>query len=159
MLPNLPSGVSLAAPFPAIRVPLRAVADLRGGTALARPKILIVEDNPLLAVNIEDWLTDAGYEVVGVAAAGVQALLLAAKHKPALAIMDIRLAGHQNGVDVAIIIRELYGTWSVFASAHGAPDMKARANLAKPAGWLTKPYSMDQLIEAVAIALAAKTAT
>src|SRR5262245_25916120 len=99
----------------------RSAPDLREGPELTGAKILVVEDSPLLAVNIEDALVDAGLQVVGIAASGAQALELAEKHRPELAIMDIRLAGPMDGVDVAVAIRERFGTWCVFASAHGAP--------------------------------------
>jgi two-component system, response regulator PdtaR len=135
---------------------VRSAAEPGGGAAMDRPKILIVEDNLILALEVEDTLREAGFDVVGVAASADQAISLAAEHRPALAIMDIRLPGRRDGIDAAITLRENYGIRSLFASAHSAPDMRERANAAQPAGWMIKPYSMWQLVELVREALRTK---
>jgi DNA-binding response OmpR family regulator len=132
---------------------LRSHSDPSGVPVRLRPKVLIVEDNLLLAINTEDYLTAAGFEVVGIAVSAVEAVALAERHKPDLAVMDIRLPGGADGIDTAVILREKYGIPSVFASAHSAPEMKDRASLAMPAGWLTKPYAMGDLVAVLSSAL------
>lgn len=131
---------------------LRAQGEPGGAPAL-RPKVLIVEDNLLLAFNTEDFLAAAGFDVVGVAASAAEALVMAARHQPALAVMDIRLPGGVDGIDTAVALLEKHGVRSVFASAHSAPEMKERAALAKPAGWLTKPFALGDLAAALTAAL------
>lgn len=124
-----------------------------GGALAPRPRILVVEDNLVLAINTEDFLTAAGFDVVGVATSGAEAIRMAERHKPHLAVMDIRLPGGADGIDTAIVLLEKLGVRSIFASAHGAPEMAARATQAKPAGWLTKPYAFGDLAAAIAAAL------
>jgi DNA-binding NarL/FixJ family response regulator len=146
--------IGLSMPFNSRKArPVRAASDVGRGPALARHKILIVEDNPLLAMNTEDYLTEAGYDVVGIASTGEMAIELVARHRPALAVMDIRLAGTTDGIAAAVAIFDLYGTRSIFASAHDAPEMRERAAIARPAGWITKPYAMAELVRAIAAAL------
>ncbi len=127
----------------------RSSSEPGGRSDMTLPKIMIVEDNLILALEMEDTLRDAGFDVIGVAASADQALTLANEHRPALAIMDIRLPGKRDGIDAAIALRETYGIRSVFASAHSAPDMRERATAAQPAGWVTKPYAMSQLVEII----------
>lgn len=134
----------------------RAASDWSLGPSVQAAKILIVEDNALLAIDIEDTLRAAGYDVVGVAASAEEALKIAEEHRPTIAVMDIRLDGEVDGIDLAVMILDRYGTRSIFASAHSAPEMKARAVAAHPAGWLTKPFAMQDVVHAVAAALAPK---
>jgi len=124
-----------------------------GARAATRRKILIVEDNLILAMALEDALDDEGYEVVGVAVDADEAATMAQNCRPDLAVMDIRLAGSRDGIDAAIQLREKYGIRSLFASAHSAPDMRQRAIAAQPVGWVTKPYSPTELVRAIKRAL------
>jgi DNA-binding NarL/FixJ family response regulator len=57
--------------------------------------------------------------------------------------MDIRLAGRRDGIDAAVDLFAQHGVRSLFASAHSDPQTRARAEQARPLGWLTKPYSTD----------------
>src|SRR5437868_5830917 len=67
-------------------------------------RILIVEDDFFVATALENYLQEAGYEVVGTAMTAGEAIKMAAERAPALAIMDIRLAGAKDGVEAAIAI-------------------------------------------------------
>ncbi len=121
-----------------------------GGTQdISRVRILIVEDNLILAMNVENHLRAEGFEVVGVAESADQALAMAADQKPDLVVLDIRLPGDRDGVTTATILFESFGIRSIFASAHGEADIRARATAARPAGWITKPYTMSDLVDAV----------
>jgi DNA-binding NarL/FixJ family response regulator len=114
------------------------------------PRILIVEDEYLIALELENRLLDAGFEVVGIAATAGEAISLAGSEKPHLAIMDIRLAGHTDGVDTAIEIFATLGIRSIFSSAHAEDAAtRRRASPAAPVGWLQKPYPAKAVIEAV----------
>jgi DNA-binding NarL/FixJ family response regulator len=118
-----------------------------------RPRILIVEDDFLVAADVEAALLDAGFEVIGIAETAGSALALVAAEKPSLVLMDIRLAGARDGIDTAIEIYRKHGIRSLFASAHSDELARARAQAAQPLGWLQKPYSMGRLVDAVAQAL------
>lgn len=112
-------------------------------------KILIVEDEFLIAMECEWILADAGHEVVGIAADEQQAVSLAERTRPDLVLMDIRLARGGDGIAAAKAIRSRYGTRSVFVSAHGERETRTRGEAADPAGWLVKPYTAATLLEAV----------
>jgi DNA-binding NarL/FixJ family response regulator len=125
-------------------------ADAEAGAQTEKAaRILIVEDDYLIAMQAESALTDAGFNVVGVAATAEEALEGARAYSPVLAIMDIRLAGKRDGVDAAgDLFREL-GLRCVFVTAHEDRQVRARAEPFAPLGWLTKPYSMVSLVSAV----------
>lgn len=112
-------------------------------------RIPIVEDEYLVAMTLENELTDAGYEIVGVASSADEACRLARTAKPNLIIMDIRLVGNRDGVDAALKIYEETGLRCVFATANVDERSKQRAMPACPLGWLQKPYHKAALLAAV----------
>ena len=114
--------------------------------AATRARVLVVEDDFLIALELENRLLDAGMEGVGTAMSADEAIGLAKTGKPDLAIMDIRLAGRRDGVDAAIELFSAYGIRSIFASAHADNETRKRATPASPIGWLQKPYSAEDLI-------------
>jgi DNA-binding NarL/FixJ family response regulator len=116
-------------------------------------RILIVEDDYLVAMQIEAALEEAGLEAAGIAATAEEAIELAASEHPALAVMDIRLAGRRDGIDAALELFREHGIRCIFASAHYDPDTRTRAEPALPLGWLRKPYTMTSLVETVRRAL------
>ncbi|WP_246622833.1 response regulator [Rhizobium laguerreae] len=112
-------------------------------------RILIVEDEFLIALELEYRLRDAGFEVIGIAATAGEALSIAASDLPALAIMDIRLADRTDGIQAAIELNATLGVRSIFASAHADPETRKRAAAASPIGWLQKPYQAEALINLI----------
>jgi DNA-binding NarL/FixJ family response regulator len=118
------------------------------------PKILIVEDEHLIAFEMESTLVDAGFAIAGIAVSAGEAISLARSTKPDLVIMDIRLAGVRDGVDAALELFREDGIRCVFASAHQDHNTRSRAEPARPLGWLAKPYQPDALVRAVRTALA-----
>jgi DNA-binding NarL/FixJ family response regulator len=116
-------------------------------------RILVVEDDYLLAIALEAALVDVGHEVVGVAQSAQQAVCLAIENKPDLAVMDIRLLGSRDGVDAAIEIYQRSGMRCLFATAHDDPETKSRAAEAAPLGWLPKPYTTAALHSALGQAI------
>jgi DNA-binding NarL/FixJ family response regulator len=117
-------------------------------------RILIVEDDYLAAADTESGLTEAGFQVVGIAATAGEAIGLARSERPELIIMDIRLAGVRDGVEAALEIFRDCGIRCVFATAHHDAQVRARARPAEPLGWLPKPYTSYALIATVRSALA-----
>jgi DNA-binding NarL/FixJ family response regulator len=118
------------------------------------PRILVVEDDFLVASEIEVALQSAGFAVTGVAASADEAIALAQNNKPDLAIIDIRLHGKRDGVDAALVLFREHAIPCIFATAHADEAVRARAAAASPRGWLQKPYTMPLLIEVVRRALA-----
>ena len=118
------------------------------------PRVLVVEDDFLIAMQTEVALTTAGFQVVGPATTAEEAVALAGEAQPALAVMDIRLASTRDGIDAA---RELYQDFAIrciFATAHDDVHTRGRAEPYAPLGWLPKPYTMASLVAVVAEALA-----
>lgn len=103
-------------------------------------KILIVEDEALIALNIERQLGSLGHEVCGVVASGEEALDQAATLKPDLVLMDIHLAGAMEGIEAAALIRERFAIPSVYLTAHTDEATLARARQTDPYGFLLKPF-------------------
>ena len=117
------------------------------------PCILLVEDDFLVGMEMEAGLEAAGYEVAGIAATAEEAVDLAASRRPALVVMDIRLASERDGIDAALEIFRTLGIRSLFASAHVDSQVRARAEAARPLGWVAKPYRVETLLAAVGQAL------
>lgn len=111
--------------------------------------ILVVEDDFLVAMQIEAALTDAGFTLIGTAASGEEAISIAASTRPTLVLMDIRLAGRMDGVDAALALFRKHRIRCIFATAHHDPEVRRRAAPAEPLGWLQKPYTMPGLLAAV----------
>ena len=111
----------------------------------ADERILIVEDDVLIASQMEVALAEDGFEIAGVASTGKEAVQLAEAQSPTLVVMDIRLAGDRDGIDAARELFRLHGVRCIFASAHSDDDTRRRAAPAAPLGWLQKPYTMASL--------------
>jgi DNA-binding NarL/FixJ family response regulator len=108
-----------------------------------------VEDDYFVALELEHQLSSAGFEVIGIAATAEEAIRLGGSENPDLAIMDIRLAGHGDGVDAAIELFTTAGIRSIFVTAHGDAQTRRRAAQAHPLGWVQKPYGPNSVIELV----------
>jgi DNA-binding response OmpR family regulator len=116
-------------------------------------RILIVEDDYLVADQMAAALSDSGYAVTAVVASAEEAIEVASREPVALAIMDIRLSGQRDGVDAAIELSRIGGIRFIFATAHSDASVRKRAEEVKPLAWLQKPYSMASLVQTVRAAL------
>jgi DNA-binding response OmpR family regulator len=116
-------------------------------------RILVVEDEWFIAMETEAVLHDGGYSVIGTAATAEDAVAIAGRERPDLVVMDIRLRGDRDGIDAALEIRSRFGVPCIFATAHSEPDVMARGAAAEPLGWLTKPFSGQQLLREVEAAV------
>lgn len=111
--------------------------------------VLLVEDDFIVAGELEYWLQEAGFHVLGPAATADDAVRLAVETRPRVVVMDIRLAGVRDGIDAAIQIYRQVGIRSIFATAHSDPNTIERGKAANPLGWVSKPYSAATLIERI----------
>jgi two-component system, response regulator PdtaR len=116
-------------------------------------RLLIVEDDHLVAIACEAALVDAGFEVSGIATTADEAITMARSSQPDLVIMDVTLSGTRDGIDAAIELYREAGIHSIFASAHYDQPTRSRAQAANPVAWLPKPYQPDALVQAVRTAL------
>ena len=124
-----------------------------GGAPGAR--ILVVEDDPLVAGYIRDVLEASGFLVLGVASSGLEAVALLQEGIPDLALIDIRLTGAADGIEVACDLRQRFGVPAIFLSGLDDPDTAERAKAARPLGFLQKPFRPSQVYNALARALTA----
>jgi two-component system, response regulator PdtaR len=118
------------------------------------PRVLVVEDDFLIAMQTEVALTAAGFEVVGPAMTAEEAVALAGEAQPTLAVMDIRLASTRDGIDAAQQLYQDFAIRCIFATAHDDAHTRGRAEPYAPLGWLPKPYTMASLVAVVAEAFA-----
>jgi CheY-like chemotaxis protein len=119
----------------------------------ASTRILIVEDEAIVACDLQSRLESFGYEVVGIAVSGEQAIRLAAETSPDLVLMDIQLRGQWDGIQVAEKLRAQERVGIIFLSAHSSDDMLTRAKLTEPLAYLLKPYQERELKIAIDVAL------
>lgn len=112
-------------------------------------RVLVVEDNWLVATETEAVLADAGYFVLGIAVTAAEAVSLCELHRPDFVLMDIRLRGRGDGIDAAIEIRDRFDIPSIFVSAHDDPHTLARAEAARPLGWIVKPTPGGALVDRI----------
>ena len=135
---------------PAMPLGSGAPARARGGDEPLR--VLIVEDDLLIALDAQMTLEDAGHEVVGTAVTEDEAVAMAAAHEPDLMVVDLRLADGTSGQRAAERVRERSHVAIVFASGNLDPAMRERLAPLGPVAMLSKPYSPGQLTDAVASA-------
>jgi DNA-binding response OmpR family regulator len=95
-------------------------------------RVLIVEDELLLAWHIESLVREQGHEVCGLVPDGGGAVEQAADLEADLVLMDVRLAGHMDGIEAARQIREQRGTPVIFITAHGDETTRARIDTIVP---------------------------
>jgi two-component system, response regulator PdtaR len=118
------------------------------------PRVLVVEDDFLIAMQTDVALRAAGYVVVGPATTAEEAVALSSEAQPTLAVMDIRLANTRDGIDAARQLYQDFAIRCIFATAHDDAHTRRRAEPYAPLGWLPKPYTMASLVSVVAEALA-----
>lgn len=118
-----------------------------------KAKILIVEDESIIALNIKEMLSDFDYDIVGIAANGTKALQLVTAKAPDLVLMDITLQNREDGIEVAEAISKIYSVPIVFLTANDKNKTIDRAIDIKPYGYVLKPFKAIELKTAVEIAL------
>jgi DNA-binding response OmpR family regulator len=111
--------------------------------------ILVVEDEPMIACAVAMELQDAGHEVLGPAYTVEEAQDLVAARTPDLAMIDINLAGHDEGIALARWLRKELGVPCYFVSGQVA---QARANCDAALGVLPKPFDFKSLIQSIGVA-------
>ena len=118
-----------------------------------RVRILIVEDEGLIARDVEDMVRNAGYEVCAVVGTGEEAIERAEKTRPDLILMDIILRGAMDGVEAAEKIRERFNIPVIYLTAHTDENTLQRAKLTEPLGYTLKPVEQKELITVIEMAL------
>jgi PAS domain S-box-containing protein len=115
--------------------------------------ILVVEDEALVAKDLQRSLSGLGYRVPATAGSAVDALRCAERHHPDLVLMDVRIRGADDGITAAGALRARYGVPIVYLTAYGDRATVARAKDTSPYGYLLKPVKIEELRITVELAL------
>lgn len=116
-------------------------------------KVLVVEDEVIIADNICDTLEELGYEVLEPAISYTEAMLTIEKEKPDIAILDIMLSGKKTGIDIAKEIRERFHFPFIFLTSNSDPITLNQAKEVMPPAYLIKPFSKEELFTSIEIAI------
>lgn len=114
-----------------------------------RLRVVIVEDEAIVAMELEMLLEDLDVDVVGIAMSAADACDLVLEHQPDVVTMDINIKGHRDGISAALEIFETYGVRSIFISSFSDPETQKRAEPCDPIAWITKPFDISDLADAV----------
>lgn len=118
--------------------------------------ILIVEDEPIVQLHLQRIVSDAGHRVCGTASNAQQALDAAEREVPELVLMDIRLPGSVDGVDVARMLCDRHDCAVVFATANADPSTVKRTEDIAAAGYIVKPFTDAEVRAAIQTAIAGR---
>ena len=116
-------------------------------------RIMVVDDDGITATDLQEQLNELGYQVVGPALSGEEALDLARNEQPDLILMDIVLNGRQSGIEVASRIRSELDTPVIFITGHDEKSFLEQAKTCRPYGYIMKPVMGVQIMGAIEIAL------
>jgi CheY-like chemotaxis protein len=120
---------------------------------MSQPKIVVVEDEGIVAKNIKHMLKGLGYEVPAIVSSGKDAIQKAAETKPDLMLMDIVLEGDMDGIEAAKQIQTRFDIPVVYLTAHADDTTVLRAKMTAPYGYLLKPFDERELHAAIELAL------
>lgn len=123
------------------------------GNGMSEVKILIVEDESIVAMDIKHRAEGLGYEVTAITPSGEEALEHVASNRPDLVLMDIVLKGEMDGIEAAQNVRDNYDIPVVYLTAYSDERTLKRAKITEPFGYIIKPFEDRELHSAVEVAL------
>jgi CheY-like chemotaxis protein len=118
-----------------------------------RSRILIVEDELIVAEDLKMTLDTLGYDVVGISATGEEAIALAVEKRPDIILMDIMLAGEMDGITTAGKIRAQFDIPIIYVTAYADETLVSRAKLTEPFGYIVKPFNEREVHSNIEISL------
>lgn len=118
-----------------------------------KTNILIVEDESIVAKDIQQSLKKLGYGVLGICSSGEDAIGLATELKPDLILMDIMLKGNMNGIEAAAQIRQKIGKPVIYLTAYADESTLAKAKQTEPYGYIMKPFKEIDLRSSIEMAI------
>lgn len=118
-----------------------------------RARILVVEDETVVAKDLSLRLKDLGYDVAGMAYTGKEALKEVEETKPDLILMDIMLKGDIDGIETAALVKERFDIPVIYLTAYSDDETIERAKLTGPFGYILKPFEERELRSNIEIAL------
>jgi DNA-binding NarL/FixJ family response regulator len=112
-------------------------------------RVLIVEDDPIIADDIESVLANGGFDIAGKAYTSSQAFDQLASRYPDLVLLDILIKGDKDGIDIAQVIRQKYQLPFIYITSFSDPDTLNRAKPTMPYGYIVKPFRDRDIITAI----------
>ena len=120
---------------------------------MANTRILIVEDELIVAKDIQYILNSLGYEVSGIATSGEEAIKKSDKKTPDLVLMDIVLGNYMDGIEAAEKIQNRYNIPIIYLTAYADNEILERAKITEPFGYIIKPFEEKELKSTIDMAL------
>ena len=117
------------------------------------PKILIVEDEPFIAENLQEMLGIFGYDDTEIANSANQAIKAIKTARPDLVLLDVKIKGDQDGIELGGIIQEQYKLPFVYITSYSDKETVNRAKHTRPLGFIVKPFTKDDVYAAIEVAL------
>lgn len=119
---------------------------------MSKLKVLIVEDDAMIAEDLQDILIDAGYDVVGIAHNATKALNILEIRKVDFAFLDVTLSDQSTGIDVAHHINDKYKFPFVFLTSYSDSQTVSNVVSTNPGGYLVKPFKEKDIVPALVVA-------
>ena len=116
-------------------------------------RIMVVDDEVLITMQLEERLTAMGYEVVGRASSGQASIDMARHFRPDLILMDIVMPGRLDGIDAAQTIKTNLDIPVIFLTAYADDEFVNRAKRVQPFGYIVKPFQENEIKAAIEVAL------
>ncbi|MDQ7817279.1 MAG: PAS domain S-box protein [Melioribacteraceae bacterium] len=116
-------------------------------------RILVVDDETIVALDIKNTLEKYDYNVIGVAANGGDAIKMVKSSKPNLILMDIMLKGSKDGIEVSTEINKIADIPIIFLTAYSDDNTLERAKMVEPYGYLIKPFDNRELFTTIEMSL------
>lgn len=120
---------------------------------MSKVKVLIVEDELIVSMEISDLLEDLGYEVLNTVTNYNDAVSCLKSEKPDIALLDIQLEGEKDGIDLAHYIKENINIPFIFLTSLADPRTINHAKILNPNAYLVKPFSQDDLYTSIELAV------
>ncbi len=117
------------------------------------PKILIVEDEPFIAENLQEMLGIFGHDDTEIANSANQAIKAIKTARPDLVLLDVKIKGDQDGIELGGIIQEQYKVPFIYITSYSDKDTINRAKHTRPLGFIVKPFTKDDVYAAIEVAL------
>jgi CheY-like chemotaxis protein len=118
--------------------------------------ILVVDDESIIALNLEEDIKELGYKTADIAASGEKAIEKARELRPDLILMDIAMPGEKDGIDAAVEITAELDIPIIFLTAYADEELIKRAKRVKPSGYILKPYDKREVRAVIEMALCKK---
>lgn len=120
---------------------------------MANIQVLIVEDEPLIAEDIREYLSNVDYTVLDVAYNKSQALKALERQTPDMILLDINLGGNLAGIEIAHLINQKYQLPFIFLTSYAHKSILDQAKVTRPMGYIVKPFTEKDLFSSIEIAL------